>query len=152
MRKLLLLFIAVFIGISVVGCEDKDPSMAMERLEKSYKKLNPKGFNKFMSHWGEDVKGEDAGFSNYMEINEFYRTKALNNNVMGVSIEYYDAKREGDFVVVDYKEIITSAIDGKKVPLERVLRIWVNPLSSSYKVRKVKIMAIPEGAGGSFLE
>jgi len=151
LKKLVLLFIALFIGLSVVGCEDKDPAKAMERLETSYKLLNVKHFDKFMEHWGEDVKGEDKGFSNYFEINEFYREKALNNNVMGISIDYYDAKREGDFVVVDYKETITSVKDGKRVPLERVLRIWVKPLNSSYKIRKVKIMPIPKGAGGSLL-
>ena len=147
MKKLLLLFIALFTALSIVGCKPDSPEMAAERLEQGYKNLSLKGFNKFMKHWDEAVTGNEPGFSNYIEINEFYREKALNNNVMGVNVEFYNSYQDGEFVVAEFKESITSAIDGKKVPLDRVLKIWILPLSSNYKIKKVEIMPIPEGAG-----
>ncbi len=146
MKKLLLLFIALFTTL-FIGCKPDSPEMAAQRIEQGYKNLTLKGFDKFMDHWAEDVTGEEAGFSNYLEINEFYREKALNFNVMGVNIEFYNSFQEGEFVVAEFKETITSAIDGKKVPLERVLKVWILPLNSNYKIKKVKIMPIPEGAG-----
>ncbi len=95
----------MFVGLTLVGCEDKDGSRAMERVEDAYKELKMSSFDDFMDHWAEDVKGEDAGFSNYMEINEFYREKALNNNVMGVSIEYSTLKKRVNFTYLILKRL-----------------------------------------------
>ncbi len=139
-----LLFLVV---LSTVGCKEDDPNTFMKYLDKAYKNYNAKKFEKFIKHFDPSVKGEGQDFTNYNQIINFYRKFILDGSLGGVDLEFYQAEKQGEFIVADYKEVITYYKDGKRHQVERVLRVWVKPLGKNFKVYKVKVLKIPEGAG-----
>lgn len=151
-RKLLTIVFLVA-TLSLIGCKaDNDPKALMDHLDRAYNKLNPRRFDKFMEHWSPNVVGESEGFRNYTEIFNFYRQYALSGDVLGIDIEFYHAEWDGEYLKADFKETIQIIRDNQRQPLERVLRVWVAPNNRNFQVHRVRIMAIPEGAGSPMFQ